>query len=247
MAEGQAWYIQRPWRPQRHVSSSSFLIYKGPGGAQRHVSSSSYDMYPPPHMTCILLLIWRVSSSLYTKALEARSDMCPPPHMTCILLLIWHVSSSSYDMYPPPYIQRPWRRRWRKWTKRAATFRRDLKPPGMCSWCVPDVFLMCSKWHFGEIGNRLVCQCSKGLFCSLLVLFLGLFWHFKTVRTPVDVRFRVRAYGVLTILYSAVYTAPYIQHPIYSTPLPGGSRYINIIYITYIFSTLDAVNLYIYI
>ena len=22
-----------------------------------HVSSSSYDMYPPPHMTCILLLI----------------------------------------------------------------------------------------------------------------------------------------------------------------------------------------------
>jgi hypothetical protein len=22
----------------------------------RHVSSSSYDMYPPPHMTCILLI-----------------------------------------------------------------------------------------------------------------------------------------------------------------------------------------------
>jgi len=49
-----------------------------------HVSSSSYDMYPPPHMTCILLLIWH--------------------HMTCILLLIWHVSSSSYDMYPPPHM-----------------------------------------------------------------------------------------------------------------------------------------------
>jgi hypothetical protein len=61
-----------------------------------HVSSSSYDMYPPPHVTCILLLIWHVSSSSY--------DMYPPPHMTCILLLIWHVSSSSYDMYPPPHM-----------------------------------------------------------------------------------------------------------------------------------------------
>jgi hypothetical protein len=61
-----------------------------------HVSSSSYDMYPPPHMTCILLLIWHVSSSSY--------DMSPPPHMTCILLLIWHVSSSSSDMYPPPHM-----------------------------------------------------------------------------------------------------------------------------------------------
>jgi len=64
-----------------------------------HVSSSSYDMYPsypPPHMTCILLLIWHVSSSSY--------DMYPPPHMTCILLLIWHVSSSSHDMYPSPHM-----------------------------------------------------------------------------------------------------------------------------------------------
>jgi hypothetical protein len=34
-------------------------------------------------LTCIILLIWHVSSSSY--------DMYPPPHMTCILLFIWHV------------------------------------------------------------------------------------------------------------------------------------------------------------
>ena len=47
-----------------HYSSQS-LPTGTPGGSQEmaglvrcvHVSSSSYDMYPPPHMTCILLLI----------------------------------------------------------------------------------------------------------------------------------------------------------------------------------------------
>ena len=30
------------------------------------VSFSSYDMYPPPHMTCILLLISHVALLLYS-------------------------------------------------------------------------------------------------------------------------------------------------------------------------------------
>jgi len=38
-------------------------------------------MYPPPHMTCILLLIASYET-LFTR------PMYPPPHMTCILLLI---------------------------------------------------------------------------------------------------------------------------------------------------------------
>jgi hypothetical protein len=58
-----------------------------------HVSSSSYDMDPPPHLylslkQTLLVCICHVSSS--------SCDMYPPPHMTCIILLIWHVSSSSY-------------------------------------------------------------------------------------------------------------------------------------------------------
>jgi hypothetical protein len=88
-------------------------------------------MYPPPHMKCILLLIWHVlgfskrsSTSAWYSAISSRNlvcsliwhvssssyDMYPPPHMTCISTrnlvcsLIWHVSSSSYDMYPPPHI-----------------------------------------------------------------------------------------------------------------------------------------------
>ena len=42
----------------------------------QHVSSSSYDMYPPPHMTCILLLIYGMPSYAGTT------------RPTCILLLI---------------------------------------------------------------------------------------------------------------------------------------------------------------
>ncbi len=47
------------------------------GGCDRHssVSSSSYDMYPPPHMTCILLLIGWMRGTL----------VCT--HFTCLIHL----------------------------------------------------------------------------------------------------------------------------------------------------------------
>jgi hypothetical protein len=45
--------------------------------------SKEYDMYPPPHMTCILLL----GDGLMRRACK-EYDMYPPPHRTCILLLI---------------------------------------------------------------------------------------------------------------------------------------------------------------
>jgi len=55
---------------------------------------------PPPHMACILLLIWHASFS-------SSNEMHPPPQTTCILLLTWHASSSSYDNIPCRQQQSP--------------------------------------------------------------------------------------------------------------------------------------------
>jgi len=60
-----------------------------------HVSSSSYDMYPPPHVTCILLLIWHVLRMCCRSFLFIRTQLTAKAHSyTCILLLTY--------MYPPP-------------------------------------------------------------------------------------------------------------------------------------------------
>ena len=50
-------------------------------------ASGGLDMYNPPHMTCILLLIWHVSSSSY--------DMYPPFHMTCMALRVAFYASGG--------------------------------------------------------------------------------------------------------------------------------------------------------
>jgi hypothetical protein len=57
------------------------------GGAHAllRVDGISDDMYPPPHMTCILLLI---GAHALLRVDGISDDMYPPPHMTCFLLLI---------------------------------------------------------------------------------------------------------------------------------------------------------------
>ena len=49
-------------------------------------------MYPPPHTTCILLLMW------YERG-HPRVYMYPPPHITCILLLMWY--ERGHPRVPP--------------------------------------------------------------------------------------------------------------------------------------------------
>jgi hypothetical protein len=52
--------------PLEWVSFDTSLVCTEPG-----MAALLADMHPPPHMTCILLLIWHVPSSSY--------DMYPPP------------------------------------------------------------------------------------------------------------------------------------------------------------------------
>jgi hypothetical protein len=56
-------------------------------------------MHPPPHMLCILFLIWHASSSSLDKIPSRQQQF-----QACILLLIWHASSSSYVMHPLPHM-----------------------------------------------------------------------------------------------------------------------------------------------
>ena len=51
------------------------------------VGQWSTGMYPPPHMACILLLIY-IRECIEHKA-PVLVCMYPPPHMACILLLIY--------------------------------------------------------------------------------------------------------------------------------------------------------------
>jgi hypothetical protein len=62
------------------------------GKSHVHVSSSSYDMYPPPRMTCILLLIWHVRL-FDLRSLEHSTiiyESAPPPDSAPLLRLAWN-------------------------------------------------------------------------------------------------------------------------------------------------------------
>ena len=126
LVSSSSYDITNNWR----VSSSSYdiTIHIHPP----HVASYSYDMYPPPHMKCVLLLIWHVGMWERDQTRKRPSRRLPrrpwtathsqkssSSYRTCILLLIEvlngntfskvlvnkHVSSSSYDMYPPPHMK----------------------------------------------------------------------------------------------------------------------------------------------
>jgi hypothetical protein len=53
-AEAAAATCRDAWSKGREGLAAALRVLRR---KRRHVSSSSYDMYPPPHMTCILLLI----------------------------------------------------------------------------------------------------------------------------------------------------------------------------------------------
>ena len=69
----------------------------------REVRVHPREMYPPPHMTCILLL--RTVPQYLRHQRVHPHEMYPPPHMTCILLLRTNLERSSW----------PWTSDWKVW------------------------------------------------------------------------------------------------------------------------------------
>ena len=117
-------------------------------GARVHV-----NMYPPPHVTCILLLI------LYDSFSSTRARVSTS---TCILLLMSHVSSSSFSMIASAALGRACPRQHDAVVKHASRTDRRQRPAELrsiivyaqCTHSVRIVYAQQSAWLLAAAADQ---------------------------------------------------------------------------------------------